>query len=193
MSRAGWLRRGVAAMVAVGALAALGALSRMPYGRAPEDGLLRLSWRFRGQRVEECRALTEAERSSLPLHMQRERICEGRVLPYRLRLWVDDRLIEDRPVSAAGAKQDRPIYLFREMPLSPGPHRLLVRFEVEDGDGAASTGDERRGAAPQTGVPPDRLELEAMLQVRAGRVVLVTYDADRRALVLRGSASQEGG
>jgi hypothetical protein len=76
----------LAAVLAAGATVGLGWLSQVPYEPgSSDDAMIRLSWRARGARVEECRPLTAEELERIPSHMQREEICEGTVLPYRLR------------------------------------------------------------------------------------------------------------
>ena len=211
MSGRSHLRRTLGGLLAAGLLLALGALSRLPYDAEGADAaLLRLSWRIRGERVQECRPLTEEERAALPPHMQREEVCEGRIAPYRLRLRVDGQELEASTVTAAGARQDRPLYVFREIPLPPGEHRLEVSFIRAGGEApvgsaaaAASVGDSPRGGdpppTPVTGSPgrgdapsttgadaPRELRLEEDVMLAPGQVALVTYDADARALVLRG-------
>ena len=211
-------RVALAAMAAGVALATLGALSRAPY-REPdaEDAVLRLSWRVRGIRVRECRTLTPDELDALPPHMRRPEVCEGRIAPYRLRVRVDGRVLTDTLVHAAGAREDRPLYVFREFRVMPGVHRVDLRFVREAGQGEGGGGgegggeererrdeaagrddargrehrehrgrrdrdDERRG---RNGETPARLELDARVDLEAGDVALITYDAERRALVLR--------
>lgn len=209
------LRIALAGVVAGVALATLTALSRTPY-REPgaDDAVLRLSWRVRGIRVRECRTLTPEELDALPPHMRRPEVCEGRIAPYRLRVRVDGRVLTDTLVHAAGAREDRPLYVFREFRVVPGVHRVDLLFvreagqgegegegegggeEGERGDEAAGRDedrgrehrerrdrdDERRG---RNGGSPARLELEADVSLEPGDVALITYDPQRRALVLR--------
>ena len=96
--------RGLAVFVTGAVVLALGALSRIPYTPAGAGhGVLRLSWRVRGERVTECRRLTPEELEALPLHMRRPEVCEGRIAPYRLRVTIDGSVVEDTLIRAAGA------------------------------------------------------------------------------------------
>jgi hypothetical protein len=166
----------LAVIVSTLLLLALIGLSLFPYGSEPEDGLLRLSWRARGERVEECRKLTPEELAALPGHMRREEICEGRLAPYRLSIRIDDRQVYDNTVRPAGARADRPIYVHREYRLSPGEHRLEVEFRLEDeGVGIASA---------------EPLVYTGVIQVNAGDVALLTVDPASRELVVRGVAER---
>jgi hypothetical protein len=146
--------------------------SQLPYTPpASETATLRLSWRARGERVEECRKLSVEEQERLPAHMRRDEVCEGRILPSQLWVEVDGRVLVDDPVYAAGARGDRPLYVLRELPLPPGRHVLRVRFS-RDGNGTG-------------GAVPPLLELSGTLDLAPAEVALVTYDPDARALVLR--------
>jgi hypothetical protein len=202
----------LAAAVGVG----LAALSRAPYEpRRQEQSLLRLSWRARGERVEACRHLSAEEVAALPIHMRRTEICEGRVLPYHLTVELDGRTVLRDVIHAAGAREDRPLYVFYELPVTAGPHQLAVRFvreTVERDDDVARNDeherddderdedepdfdgldeDERREPGEDhrdgsgAGATPARLELVEGIDILAGEVALVTYDADLRTLVTR--------
>jgi hypothetical protein len=166
------LRLALAAVLAAGSAAALAALSQLPYTPpAAEEATLRLSWRARGERVRECRRLPAEEVAALPAHMRREEECTERILPSHLRVEVGGRVLVDDTVRASGARGDRPLYVFREIPLLPGTHDLRVRF-----------GRAEQGA--DGGAPP-LLELARPLSLASGEVALVTYDADLGELVVR--------
>lgn len=169
------LRRALGVAVAGTAALAIAAGSRVSH-TPPGAGsaTVRLSWRFTGERVQECRKLSEEELASQPIHMRRPEVCEGRVLPYTLRLELDGRLAVQEIIEPSGARGDRPLYVHRELPIEPGTYRLDVAFE--------RTGPARRDSV-------SRLELSTTVSLGPGDVVLVTYDPDRRALVARRSGS----
>ena len=148
----------------------------MTVHRTP-DAVLRLAWSARPERIETCRRPSDDERSTLPRHMQQTLVCEGRAATYRLQIRHEGTVIGEQVVRGGGLRRDRRLYVFRELPLPAGRTRVDVRFEqIESG-----TPDERarlRGDA----VPP-RLALDREITLRPREVVLVTYDAERRALV----------
>ncbi len=175
-----WARRVGAWGLAVAVTLGIAALSRVPYSAAStEAALIRLSWRARGERVEECRRLSEEERRGLPPHMRQTEVCEGRIAPYRLTLQLDGQVILDDTVRGSGARHDRPLYVYREVRVAPGTHRLDLAFQ-------------RLGDAPaepsQAGTVPPRMELTATVKLAAGEIVLVTYDAEAERLRLRGGS-----
>lgn len=157
----------VSVVMAVG----IAALSRLPYtpGDA-EDALVRLAWRYRGETESVCRPITDEERARLPVHMQRDTICQASGTPHRLRLVVDGVAAADTLVRAAGARGDRPIYVFHEVLLTAGSHRIEVDFAPEASGGKPA---------------PDGLSLNTTVDLGRRQVALVTYDAATDSLVLR--------
>lgn len=166
-----WPERAGGALLAVLATAGLVALSGVT--AVVDDsstGLVRLSWRSVGARIEKCRVPSAEELAALPPHMRRKEICEGHLAPFALEVRLDGEPVVDREVHAAGAREDRPTYVFDEIPVAPGPHELDVRFAVVDADPA-------RGVAP--------LHLRTTVDVPAKGVVLVTRDDESGELVVR--------
>lgn len=161
-----------AAAVILVAMVSLGWLSRAPWDQpAAAHGLLRLSWRMHGERVETCRARTPAELDKLPVHMRTDEVCAARLVAYRLVLQVDDAAPDTIRVLPGGARGDRPLFVLRDTPLAAGRHRVRVRFERE---GPA------RDAAPP-------LVLDTNLVASAGRIDLVTLDPHTPQFILRTS------
>ncbi len=183
MNRSGL--RILGATTAVVLTVAIGALSQVPYESDPGDhALIRLAWRVRGTRVEECRRLTEEELARIPVHMRQEEECVGRILPYRLQVLLDDSAVVDQLVRPAGAREDRPLYVFHERSVTPGAHELIVRFELDRGSGPARAPDTTATRGSDT--TPSVLELRTRLDMRSKEVALVTYDNERRQLVVQG-------
>jgi hypothetical protein len=185
---------------------AIAGLSRVPYAAADGDhALIRFSWRTPGAHVEECRTLSAEERERLPVHMRRDQVCERRMLPYRLLVRIDGATVYDDVVRPAGAREDRPLYVFRELPVGPGEYRVDVLWEQDRpsppaaepaADPADPAGGGRQHVSPGSGAPrpvPERLELAATLRLEPGDVALITYDVDRHVLVARGRGTVAGG
>ncbi len=169
------LQRALAVAVAVAVTVGVGALSRVPYeADAADDAVVRTAWRYRGGRVETCRTLTPEELAELPAHMRREQVCEVRAVPYELTVRIDDVEVVRDTVRSSGARADRPLYVNRDLPVSPGRHRVQVRFARLDPSDADDSG---AGAA---------FTLDEDVQLDAKQVALVTYDDVAEQLVLRG-------
>lgn len=177
------MRIGLGAGVAVASALSMGVLTRFVYtAEVGDQAELRLTWRARAAPVEECRRLTESEQAALPVHMRREVICEGRVSSYRLEVVVDGESWHSSTVKGSGARGDRPLYVFDAVRLDPGHHEVHVVFERM---GAGERDDATIERDPRSSSVPDRLELRERLDLEAGDVALVTYDATARRLVLR--------
>ena len=172
-------RRIAGLAVAAAALTATTVLSQWPW-QAEQGGrsLLRISWRARGERIENCRRATAEELAALPAHMRQEIICaDPRVAPYWLRVAVDGQPLVDSAAPGSGIPGDRPIYVYLEFDVAPGARRIEVRFERTGESG------EEEDAARRRAVPP-RLVLDTVVPVAEGSILLVTYSPEHRSLVL---------
>jgi hypothetical protein len=165
MTRMRWF---LLVLVSGAAVLAIGWLARAPYQPPGGDSaVLRLSWRLRGERNETCRPRTQAELDVLPVHMRTPQICEGALVAYRLTVRLDDRAADTSRVVPAGAKADRPIYVFDEKRLVPGPHRVRITFARED--------------SVASGIAA--FSFDTVLNTVAGEVELITMDAGGHGLV----------
>jgi len=169
------IRRAAGAAVAVAMVAGTAALSRLPtHFAASDDALLRLSWRMTGVTAQACRTLSPEELEKLPVHMRNPRACIGHIASYVLRVHLDGALAAQDTVRPAGARGDRPITLLRDLPISPGIHRVAVAFDALLPEGVDP--------------PPEALRSLAWNgEVDAGPrgVALVTLDPEGRRLEYR--------
>lgn len=193
--------RTAGAIVAALAMLVLGAASRAPWTASPADlALLRLSWRVQSESAEECRPLSEEEKADLPVHMRVPEVCEARAIPYLLQVTIDGSRAVSDTVHGAGAREDRPITIFREIPLTAGRHDVRITFapisggRVGDSDDVEPDDDEEPdedgerdgdvGAEEPAGVT---LEYSATIDLEEREVALVTVDPGGRALVRAGA------
>jgi hypothetical protein len=174
--------------IGLGVFLALAALSQLASTVSPADRAeLRLAWRARVPLVEECRRLTEEELAELPVHMRREEVCEGRVASYRLRVTVDGRPVRRATLRGAGARGDRPLYVFESIPLRPGRYEVDIRFERSGARGELEAGGgdpagERPDRRQDLSRVPDLLHLVETVELGPREVVLITYVPERRRL-----------
>lgn len=164
---------------------------------------LRLSWSARPERIEVCRTLSAAELEEREEHMRQRVECDGRFATYALRVESDGQVIDETVVRGAGLRNDRPLYLLREYDMAPGVHRVRVSFTRREKPAAAAASAETTSTEADTGIfagraqrevveharragaaIPAHLELDTTLAFAPRRVMVVTFSADRRALVL---------
>lgn len=172
------LERAAAALVAAAAMLALVALSSVSVRAGdPRGASIRLSWRAVGERAEECREVSPEELAALPAHMRAPRICERRLLPFRLLVSLDGKQVLRERLQPAGASGDRPVYVDRELRVDPGRHRIELRFDVEWPPGV-----EARAPEPS---------FDRELDLGAGELQLVTLDSDTRRFVVRSRRGED--
>jgi hypothetical protein len=172
----------VAGILVAGVLTlGVGALSNatLPVG-ASDSAMVRLAWRATPARIRHCRALTPEELAKIPAHMRRTEECEETTLPYHLTVQYDSAAPVELTIHAAGAREDRPMYVFHESRLAPGSRALRIRFERKPVP---------EGVAPPVSQTPALLTLDTVVVLRERQIALITYDADRRHLVLEASPS----
>jgi hypothetical protein len=178
---------------------------------ASPDAVLRLAWTARPERVEDCRQQTDEALAKLPAHMRQSLICEGTTASYRLEVRREGAIVAEQAVRGGGLHHDRPLYVFRDIPMRAGETAISVKFvridmpttrPDESTDSAAGKPslhddrhegtsmdperrrreDEERVLQRGEAVPPS-LSLETTFHFGAREVILVTYDAERRTLV----------
>lgn len=165
---------------------------------------MRLSWRARPERIEECRRPSAEELAEVAEHMRQRVICTGVEASYTLRVAVDDSVLTEEIVRGGGLRHDRPLSLLREFPIHQGAHRIHVTLRRREAPTVMDT-SLVEGAEPDTGlyagrakreasersrrtlaaIPPSLL-LDTVVTFGRARVVLVTFDADIRGLLVVG-------
>lgn len=172
----GWTARAGAVVVTLAGAAALASLSAWPMpGDPPEHALLRLDWRLRGEEAGDCLRPRQEDLERLPLHMRNPDACLGALPPYHLRLWVDDALVIDDVVRGGGAREDRPLTVYRAVQVEPGSRRIRAEF-VRDAQTLTDTDRPK---------PPVALHVESEATLEAGRVLLIVRRQDTGTLEVR--------
>jgi hypothetical protein len=159
-----------AVALAIGAAIAWASQAPTTYARA-DAALLRLSWRIDGVRVEECRDRTPEELEALAPHMRTPRVCVGGGADYELLVELDGVTLVHDTIEAGGARGSRPIYVYRDLDLEPGPRALSVTFDA---------------LLPATHDPNGALVMhrfDGVIDVEPMEVVLITLDPATGRLV----------
>ncbi|MGK2934252.1 MAG: hypothetical protein ACSLFE_03285 [Gemmatimonadaceae bacterium] len=165
------LRIIVAAALTAAGLLALAWGSIAPLNVARGDGaILRISLGARPERIEVCQRQTDEELAKLAPQMRQSVICEGTTARYRLEVRRNGELLHSQVVRGGGLRNDRPLYVSRDLPVPAGPAVFAVRLAridtipVEqrsdssgDDDDDDDDGDDRHvegGDVPRPGDPP---------------------------------------
>jgi hypothetical protein len=159
---------GLAILVTLG----VSGVSRVPTPiHAEDEAVIRLSWRLTGASRTTCRPISQEAQSELPVHMRRLEECDERPPEYRLLVRLEGEVIEDRVIRGRGARGDRPLVVYREIPIRPGPAHLEIEFVP---------------VADDPELPA--LRFRESLDARPRGVVLVTLDPNTRTLTGRTGA-----
>lgn len=165
-------------LLLLGAAAGLAVFSAFPWvASPPEAAVLKIAFKHVAAPAEAGRTLSREELERLPRHMRPETGQGARSRSRRdttLRVAVDGRAVLERTYRPSGLRGDGPTFVYEELALSPGPHRLEAT--LTEGGPIRAGGD---GAAP-----PER-RIMAAVEVREGEVLLLEL-ASGRELTLRG-------
>jgi hypothetical protein len=194
-------------ILAIGATVGLTRASSVSLSPTEAHAVLRLAWTARPERIEDCRQQSDEELAKLPAHMRQSMACVGTTASYRLEVRWNDRVILEQTVRGGGLRHDRGLYLFRDIDLPPGDASIRVRFdrlesvtppahrdtssnERDEERHSTAMGDDRRRReleertrGREEAIPPS-LSLERRLHLSPRKVILVTYDAEGRALTV---------
>ncbi|MEX2531293.1 MAG: hypothetical protein WD960_11015 [Gemmatimonadota bacterium] len=160
-----WVAAVFLTAVVIGGVALLSNLT-LP-AAAPTGGVLHLDWRLRGEEAGPCTQVAR-ESEDLPAHMRNPDACSGALPDYNLRLWIDGELRLDEVVRGGGIRGDRPLTVYRGLPLEPGERQVRVEFVRADGEPDAVA-----------------LRLEEPVTIRTGEVQLLVRQQDTGDLAIR--------
>lgn len=181
-----WIRALPGAAVALVGLAAVLWASHAPVRiHDSNDALLRLAWSARPERAETCRQLSDDELAKVPPHMRQPVVCVGAAARYRLTVTLDRRLVADEVVHAGGLRQDRWLYVFKELRVPASAADVEIRFERVTEGTSPAPGQQSASASNAGGeaIPP-ALIAAGRLGFIPGTVTLATYDLRTRQLTL---------
>ena len=153
-------------------LLSIAGLSQLRVTTHEGGAIVRLSWRTEAINVEVCRTLSAEELARVPAHMRRPEECTGRRVDYLVELDIDGTVALADTVSPAGARRDRPVYVFHDEAVDTGTHDVRVVF-------TALVPDDYDSATPV------RREWTGSMALADGQIGLVTLDAEGIRLMRR--------
>lgn len=97
-----------------------------------EEAVIRLSFSHVGERIGECRRLTQEELNELPPNMRQSTDCPRGRLPLFVRLALDGEVVFEKRLPPSGFWGDGETAVNRKFPVRAGEHRLEVRMRDSD-------------------------------------------------------------
>jgi hypothetical protein len=148
----------------------IAALARAPNYSPPgaAEAAVRFSLRMNVADRENCRLATPEELEALPIHMRSPEVCTRDAATFLLVFTIDGARTDTIPLARGGFKGDRPLVAVEERRLPPGDHFVKVELLRVSRDGTDRVAD-----------------LAAPVQLGAGDVALITFDAGSGQLRLR--------
>lgn len=134
---------------------------------APDEALLRLSFKHPGKPVGECRERTAEELAKLPPHLRNKIECPRERSPVRAVVELDGKPLYDEVFRPAGLKRDGAAAGYRRLAIPAGRHTLTVGFN----DDVRAKGF--------------TFERSATVDVKPGQVVLIDLVSDKGGVVIR--------
>lgn len=134
---------------------------------APDEALLRLSFRHPGKILADCRQRTPEELAKIPANMRAELDCPRERSPVRVRVQLDGKPLYDEVFAPAGLSRDGAATGYRRLPIAAGEHQLRVQINDD---------------ARQTGFNYER---ESVVRLAPGQAALIDFLADQGGIVIR--------
>ena len=142
---------------------------------APDRAVVKLSLVHAGERKQECRSRSPEELAKLAPNMRAQLDCPRERSDVRVELDMDGRLLSRIDARPAGLRHDLPSTLYRRIEIPAGRH--VFRARLAD----TASGEFRH-------------QHEATVELAAGRVLVVDFDASKGGFLFThpASAAQRG-
>lgn len=201
-------RRLTAALLPIALLSGTAWLSTAPL-QVDRTGsaVLRISLGARPERIETCRTQTDEELAKLAPQMRQTVLCEGTTARYQLSAHRNSKLVFSSVIRGGGLRNDRPLYVSRDIEVDPGAALYtiqLMRLDSLGGTGARERSAQEESEHSETGSPelptramrehderrrrqeeaiPSNLRLDLNVDLSPRAVLLITYNSEERKLL----------
>ena len=101
--------------------------------RDSEQSILSLTFSHAGQRVHECRKLTQAELDELPPNMRKPEDCQRERHPVDVVFSVDDTVLYQESLPPTGIWGDGKITVYKRILIAEGERRIFIGLRDDNG------------------------------------------------------------
>jgi ferredoxin/coenzyme F420-reducing hydrogenase delta subunit len=150
-------------MVVVGYLSVWPRFQLIDQGQA----MVSVSFSHAGQRIQECRILTQEELNKLPPNMRKPEDCPRGRLPIRVELRSDDMTLYEATIPPTGLWNDGESGVYRRLPIKAGRQR----FSIAMSDSGRSEGSD--------------YSLEQEIDLAPGQHMVINFDSTQQNFVFR--------
>lgn len=133
----------------------------------PDNALISLSFSHAGQRVEECRKLSQEELNTLPPNMRKPSSCERERRPVSVSFSVDGETIYQQSLAPSGLWSDGESVIYDRIEIPAGSHELYIGMSDSD----RSEGFDYEG--------------QATISFTKGQHVVVEFDHRQQAFIFK--------
>ena len=112
-------------------MAVLGLFSVWPEFRlsADDEAVVSISFSHVGQRMGDCRVVTQEELSALPPNMRKPADCPRGRHPVRVEFRVDDEVLYSQTLQPSGFWSDGKAVAYKRITIKSGEHRLQISLD----------------------------------------------------------------
>ena len=134
-----------------------------------EKAVISLTFSHAGQRIGECRTLTQEDLNKLPPNMRKPADCPRERHPIRVVLRSDDVVLYDEVHAPSGIWSDGKANVYRRLVVPTGKHSVFVGMNDSGGDGDREF----------------NYYATASIDLVPGRNLVVSFDQQQQQLVIR--------
>lgn len=132
----------------------------------PEQAIISLTISHAGQRVGECRRLTQDELNELPPNMRKPSDCPRERHPIKVELRADGEVLYRVTSLPSGIWSDGKATVYQRLQMAAGEHELFVGMNDSGGDGF-------------------NIESKVIQQLSPGQNLVIDFDELQKAFVFR--------
>lgn len=148
---------------------ALGVLSRWPvfHPLAPDMAEIKVSFLHYGQRLEECRPYTDAEKARMAPNMRRAMKCGRERSPVHIEVDIDGKPALEHTANPSGLSHDGASTMYRRLNIPAGERHIAVRFQ------------------DKLGAPDAVQRVEKTVDLKPAQVLVIDYEQDKGGIVFQ--------